>query len=77
MFQTHGYREFVRVGAPTGKAIAELHGAGLAAARAEALGHIRAYPRNIPALSPAVLTVAMPNVTRCQDVIPGAAVSRT
>jgi tRNA dimethylallyltransferase len=43
--QTHGYREFVRVAASTGKAIAELDGAGLAAARAEALGHIRAYSR--------------------------------
>ena len=43
--QTHGYREFVRVAASTGKAIAELDGADLAAARAEALGHIRAYSR--------------------------------
>jgi tRNA dimethylallyltransferase len=43
--QTHGYREFVRVAASTGKAIAELHGADLAAARAEALGHIWAYSR--------------------------------
>lgn len=43
--QTHGYREFVRAAAATGKAIAELHGADLAAARAEALGHIWAYSR--------------------------------
>lgn len=43
--QTHGYREFVRVAASTGKAIAELDGADLAAARAAALGHIRAYSR--------------------------------
>ncbi|HTS97675.1 MAG TPA: hypothetical protein VMI33_13740 [Streptosporangiaceae bacterium] len=43
--QTHGYREFVRVAASTGKTIAELDGADLAAARAEALGHIRAYSR--------------------------------
>ena len=43
--ETHGYREFVRVAASTGKAIAELGGADLAAARAEALGHIRAYSR--------------------------------
>jgi tRNA dimethylallyltransferase len=43
--QTHGYREFVRAAASTGKAIAELDGADLAAARAEALGHIRAYSR--------------------------------
>jgi tRNA A37 N6-isopentenylltransferase MiaA len=43
--ETHGYREFVRVAAATGKAIAELNGADLAAARAEALGHIRAYSR--------------------------------
>jgi tRNA dimethylallyltransferase len=43
--QTHGYREFVRMAASTGKAIAELDGADLAAARAEALGHIRAYSR--------------------------------
>jgi tRNA A37 N6-isopentenylltransferase MiaA len=43
--QAHGYREFVRVAASTRKAIAELHGADLAAARAEALGHIRPYPR--------------------------------
>jgi tRNA dimethylallyltransferase len=43
--QTHGYREFVRMAASTGKAIAELDGASLAAARAEALGHIRAYSR--------------------------------
>jgi tRNA A37 N6-isopentenylltransferase MiaA len=40
--QTHGYREFVRVAASTGNAIAELDGAELAAARAEALGRIRA-----------------------------------
>jgi tRNA dimethylallyltransferase len=45
VLETHGYREFVRVAASTGKAIAELDGAGLAAARAEALGHIRAYSR--------------------------------
>ena len=43
--QTHGYREFVRVAASTGKAIAELDGAGFAAARTEALGHIWAYSR--------------------------------
>lgn len=43
--QTHGYREFVGVAALTGKAIAELDGTDLAAARAEALGHIRAYSR--------------------------------
>jgi tRNA A37 N6-isopentenylltransferase MiaA len=43
--QTHGYREFIRVAASTGKAIAELNGAELAAARAEALGHIRTYSR--------------------------------
>jgi tRNA dimethylallyltransferase len=43
--QTHGYREFVRVAASAGKAIAELDGADLAAARAEALGHIWAYSR--------------------------------
>jgi tRNA dimethylallyltransferase len=43
--QTHGYREFVHVAASTGKAIAELGGADLAAARAEALGHIWAYSR--------------------------------
>jgi tRNA A37 N6-isopentenylltransferase MiaA len=43
--ETHGYREFVRAAAPAGKAIAELDGADLAAARAEALGHIRAYSR--------------------------------
>jgi tRNA dimethylallyltransferase len=43
--QTHGYREFVRVAASTGKAIAELDGADLAAARTEALGHIWAYSR--------------------------------
>jgi tRNA A37 N6-isopentenylltransferase MiaA len=43
--QTHGYREFVRVAASTGRAIAELEGADLAAARAEALGHIWAYSR--------------------------------
>jgi hypothetical protein len=40
-----GYREFIRLAASTGKAIAELGGADLAAARAEALGHIRAYSR--------------------------------
>jgi tRNA dimethylallyltransferase len=44
-WQTHGYREFIRVAASTGKAIAELGGADLAAARAEALAHIRAYSR--------------------------------
>ena len=43
--QTHGYREFVRTAASTRKAIAELDGADLAAARAEALGHIWAYSR--------------------------------
>jgi tRNA dimethylallyltransferase len=43
--QTHGYREFIRLAASSGKAIAELDGADLAAARAEALGHIRAYSR--------------------------------
>jgi tRNA dimethylallyltransferase len=43
--QTHGYREFVRVAASTGKPIAALDGTDLAAARAEALGHIRAYSR--------------------------------
>jgi tRNA dimethylallyltransferase len=43
--QTHGYREFVGVAASAGKVIAELDGADLAAARAEALGHIRAYSR--------------------------------
>ena len=43
--QTHGYREFVHVAAWTGRAIAELDGADLAAARAEALAHIRAYSR--------------------------------
>ena len=43
--ETHGYREFIRLAASTGKAIAELDGADLAAARAEALGHIRAYSR--------------------------------
>ena len=43
--ETHGYREFVRVAASTEKAIAELDGADLAAARAEALGHIWAYSR--------------------------------
>ena len=43
--ETHGYREFVRVAASTGKEIAELDGADLAAARAEALGHIWAYSR--------------------------------
>jgi tRNA dimethylallyltransferase len=44
-WQTHGYREFVRTAASTGTAIADLDGAGLAAARAEALHHIRAYSR--------------------------------
>ena len=44
VLKTHGYREFVRVAASTGKAIAKLDGAGLAAAaRAEALSHIRMY----------------------------------
>jgi tRNA dimethylallyltransferase len=43
--QTHGYREFVGVAASTGEAIADLEGAGLAVARAEALSHIRAYSR--------------------------------
>jgi tRNA dimethylallyltransferase len=43
--ETHGYREFLRVAASTGKAIEELADADLAAARAEALGHIRAYSR--------------------------------
>jgi tRNA dimethylallyltransferase len=43
--ETHGYREFVRVAASTGKAIADLDAAGLAAARAEALSHIWAYSR--------------------------------
>jgi hypothetical protein len=43
--QPHGHREFVRVAASTGKAIAELDGADLAAARAEALGRIWAYSR--------------------------------
>jgi tRNA dimethylallyltransferase len=43
--ETHGYREFVDAAASTGKAIAALSGADLAAARAEALGHIRAYSR--------------------------------
>jgi tRNA A37 N6-isopentenylltransferase MiaA len=43
--QTHGYREFVDAAASTGKAIAALDGADLAAARAEALGHIWAYSR--------------------------------
>jgi len=43
--QTHGYREFVHLAASNGKAIAELDDADLAAARAEALGHIRAYSR--------------------------------
>jgi tRNA dimethylallyltransferase len=43
--QTHGYREFVRVAASTGKAIADLDAADLATARAEALGHIWAYSR--------------------------------
>ena len=43
--ETHGYREFIRVAASTGKAIEDLDGAGLAAARSEALRHIRAYSR--------------------------------
>jgi hypothetical protein len=43
--QTHGYRKFVRVAASTGTAIAELDSTDLAAARAEALGHIWAYSR--------------------------------
>ena len=43
--QTHGYREFIRMAASTGTAIAELDGTGLAAARAEALDHIWAYSR--------------------------------
>jgi len=43
--QTHGYREFIRAAASTGKAVAALDGADLASARAEALGHIRAYSR--------------------------------
>ncbi len=43
--ETHGYREFVDAAASTGKAIAALSGADLAAARAEALGHIWAYSR--------------------------------
>jgi tRNA dimethylallyltransferase len=43
--ETHGYREFIGVAASTGKAIAALDGAHLAAARAEALGHIWAYSR--------------------------------
>jgi tRNA dimethylallyltransferase len=43
--QTHGYREFIRAAASTGKAIAALDGADLARARAETLGHIRAYSR--------------------------------
>ena len=43
--EAHGYRESVCVTASTGKAIAELDGADLAAARAEALGHIWAYSR--------------------------------
>jgi tRNA dimethylallyltransferase len=45
VLETHGYREFVRMAASTGKAIAELDGASLAAARAETLSHIRAYSR--------------------------------
>ena len=44
-WQTHGYREFARLAASAGKAIAELDGADLAAARAEALRHIWAYSR--------------------------------
>lgn len=43
--QTHGYSEFIHLAASTGKAIAELDSTDLAAARAEALGHIRAYSR--------------------------------
>jgi tRNA dimethylallyltransferase len=43
--QTHGYREFIHAAASTGKAIAELDGAELAAARAQALGHIRTFSR--------------------------------
>ena len=43
--ETHGYREFIRVAASTRKAIEELDGASLAAARAEALSHIWAYSR--------------------------------
>jgi len=43
---THGYREFVLAAASTGKAIAELDGADLAAARADALGHIWATSHN-------------------------------
>jgi tRNA A37 N6-isopentenylltransferase MiaA len=43
--QTHGYREFVRVAASTGKAITELDGTDLAAAQADALDHIWAYSR--------------------------------
>lgn len=43
--ETHGYREFVHAAASTGKAISALSGADLAAARAEALGHIWAYSR--------------------------------
>ena len=43
--ETHGYREFVRAAASTGKAIEDIDGAGLAAARAEALSHIWAYSR--------------------------------
>ncbi|MGZ6046577.1 MAG: hypothetical protein ACXWNW_18790 [Isosphaeraceae bacterium] len=43
--ETHGYREFVRVAASTGKAIAELDGVHLAAAWAKALGHDWAYSR--------------------------------
>ena len=42
---THGYREFIRVAASTGRAIADLDGVGLTAARAEALSHIWAYSR--------------------------------
>jgi tRNA dimethylallyltransferase len=45
VLQTHGYREFVRVAASTGKAITELDGTDLAAAQADALGHIWAYSR--------------------------------
>ena len=44
-WQTHGYREFIGAAASTGKAITDLDGTDLAAARAEALAHIRAYSR--------------------------------
>jgi tRNA A37 N6-isopentenylltransferase MiaA len=43
--QTHGYREFVHMAASTGKPIAALDAAHLAAARTETLGHIWAYSR--------------------------------